>query len=108
MTAVEILKKARGLISKPETWTYGVSARDRVGRWVGPLSDPACRWCATGALWRAADGKRGWYVQACGLLSVTIMQQRNWSIAEFNDRSTHGQVLGIFDQAIQQAESETP
>lgn len=50
MTELEILKAARELISVPERFTTGTSARDKLGNEVHPKSEDASCWCAIGAV----------------------------------------------------------
>jgi hypothetical protein len=56
LTAKEkkIVKKARELIASPDRWTQGAFAVTRQGLKVHPCSHDAYRFCAHGAVRRAA------------------------------------------------------
>lgn len=52
--ALDILRRAKQLISVPERWTTKAAARDQLNREVGATDPFACRWCLLGALRHAA------------------------------------------------------
>ena len=102
VTALEVLKAARELISRPEAWTQGVWARDASGEKVLSTSREAVCWCALGAVTRSA----------CNALEqeVAFTELRQGTtgfggIGDFNDQSSHGEVLALFDRAIVRLEA---
>lgn len=54
MTLADDLRAAKKVIDTPEKWTKEAMARDSDGRIVFANSPDACRWCAAGAVERAA------------------------------------------------------
>lgn len=104
--SVEILKAAQELISIPERWTKGGSARDNLGRVVYAASPAACCWCAFGAVSRMGCPELDWYLVAAAGLDPDAT-----GIAGFNDdpATTHADILALFDRAIElAAEEPTP
>jgi hypothetical protein len=113
-SVVDVLRAARERISDPERWTKGESAKNAQGEWTTASASDACRWCAVGAVWceagatlmpgspeikalnaavRDLDGRRG------------VGEVSGWPVARFNDskRTDHGEVLDLFDRAIELA-----
>ena len=111
-TTKAILVKARGKIAKPENWCKSVAARNK-DYGVCSISDPnACKWCATGAM--ASVMPRGFirnfehryaYMKAGDLLDSFSMEN---SVMFYNDRkrTTHADILAVFDRAIEAAEQQ--
>lgn len=90
-----VLRKARELIEWG--WTGGVRARTAGGAQVHPLHPLATRFCLTGAIWRATEGK-WWprqraYRQLRQALDV-------WVLHKFNDSHRQADVLAALDDAI--------
>jgi hypothetical protein len=103
MNTVEILEKARELISDESRWTKGEFAINAKGEFVDIMSPEACKFCADGALMRVATGEGGLRDKNYGrafkkLCAVT--PSGFGSIISFNDKATHVQVLEVFDRAI--------
>lgn len=94
-TTKQILIEARERISKEENWTKGTMARDTNGYEVGARDPKATCWCSLGAI-RAATNE-GWADAAYRGFEAVV---GNLTIVEFNDFSTHEQVLAAFDKAI--------
>ena len=98
--AVAVLERARELISDPERWTQRAFARNSVGEATSASGPGATCWCALGAIARE-EGRSG---------SGAVRQLREGAglhgtgtylgIADFNDVSTHAEVLAAFDKAI--------
>lgn len=107
-TPLGVLKQARKLIAKPESWTQG-DYRCQVGERNGK---PVFAYCAMGAIEAAidteADRASGYklYDAATTMLSGGLPPRVGHGIITFNDRSgrTHAQVLALFDRAIAKAE----
>jgi hypothetical protein len=94
---VEVLKKARGLISDPKHWTQGTFAKDAYGREVDPEDDQAICFCAIGAIHAAAGGMNEDCGRAIWDLRIRTPER---SVSEFNDHRSHAEVLELFDDAI--------
>lgn len=105
---IEILSKAKDLISDPAKWTTGASYRDAKGRDVS-YSAKVCSFCAIGAINAIANptaSVRIWPEQeeAFTLLQrVIVANSDDGYISAFNDNHTHAEVLAMFDLAIKNA-----
>ena len=105
MEAVEVLRKARALISDPARWTRGNYASGPDGKPRRPLDRDAVQWCALGAIGRVA------YSSRCGELAMvalrdTTVRAANVGAATYNDRKGHAAVLAAFDETIARLEAE--
>jgi hypothetical protein len=85
MTKKEALLKTKELIATPDKWTQGVDARNIVGQPVDPKSKRAVCYCLYGAL-----------------IKVT----NDVDDAEFNDSSTHEQVLELINKTLEDYEND--
>ena len=109
MEPIETLKAARELISDPARHTTGALARNAAGHICDPNSSNAVRFCALGAIRRAAKAER---LPICPgtseLLQAAKEMNHFWSpgVVEINDFGTHADVLTMFDRAIALAENE--
>lgn len=105
MHPVDILKKAREILSDSRRWCKHESAVRENGARVDPLSLDACRWCATGALCKAS----GTYGSLELMDSIELLEAECCvQVVDFNDlpSTTHEDILRVFDQAILSAEGE--
>lgn len=68
LEAAQILENAGLVLSLPEWWTQGVSARDKSGNVTGSLADGACCFCAVGAI----------VAQRESLVDMTTRTAQNW------------------------------
>lgn len=108
-TAVEILKAARAVIEKPESWTKGYYAKAEDRTWTISNGPKAVCFCSIGAI-EKATGKvhygGGWPFEAEYMLRRAADVS---NIADFNDapERTHEEVLAIFDRAIELAVEES-
>ena len=108
--ALTVLALARDLLADEARWCKGDDALSRRGRAVDPCGRWAVRWCAAGAVERAAGGgaiaARGRATaEAWGLL-LWACPGRN--VEQFNDAPTamHSDVLAMFDRAIELARAK--
>lgn len=101
MTPLQILTRARKLLSNPKRWCQWTSARDKRGLPTLPLSDNAVSFCAYGAIARTYNGSIG--------LCRTILDKeagriskKSGDFVKYNDARgrTHAQILALFDSAI--------
>jgi hypothetical protein len=98
-TTKDILIKAREIISDEKNWTQKAQARDKDGHEVSYLRPWAVCFCSVGAVERASIGHPRRALAALDFLSGEICS----NIAEFNDTSSHAEVLAMFDKAIANA-----
>jgi len=98
---VEVLRGARGLIADPERWTRQTNARDANGDAIHPCQSGATRWCASGALIRAAA--RG-HVLGEVKARRALEAATPLSLVSVNDKCGHQRVLALFDWAIARLE----
>jgi hypothetical protein len=90
----DLLIKARNLIRAKSRWTQGALARDKNGKECGSSSPKAVCWCAEGALSHFNRGRLS--VPALIALDGYVPS----SVADFNDKSTHKDVIALFNKAI--------
>lgn len=108
-TIIDVLRKARELIARPEGWTKRANARDARGGIVGVGSGRATCFCAVGALWHA-DAPNFHSVRALrDALESVLPAGVAIEIEAFNDDpgTTHADVLALFDRAIAAEEART-
>jgi hypothetical protein len=102
----QIIARALDLIAEQERWTRGALARtsnDRPCSW----SDPhAAKFCAVGALNRAAtEAIKGWGCSRAMEAQDFIMAANNRggdALLDFNDEEGHSAVIGLFKTALGQ------
>lgn len=118
--AVELLERARALISAPEAWLDGTHrgnvtacATTREGAPVSPGDQRAVRFCAVGAIGRAAGCEP--QVDETEIAALSPAMEEAGRIADrllgaaadgrwiglVNDDETHAAVLATFDRAIE-------
>jgi hypothetical protein len=113
MDTIEVLEKARELISAPERWTYGMLARNQRGLSVDPLSDEAVSWCLSGALGKySPPDYPGWNVshiwsEAFGAIEETCCALQDCRLVEFNDKANHCEILHVFDVTIERLKGQS-
>lgn len=102
MNTVEVLEKARELISDESRWTQGAFSRDRWGLAVNLHSEKASCFCSVGAL--AKSGALHEKASLLNELPSPILKafgfRRNIQLVRFNDSGDHASVLAAFDRAI--------
>jgi hypothetical protein len=103
----QLLIDARALLAERNRWTKGVFARTAQGHAIA-WDDPAARrWCAVGALRRAALDvvhDRELAERIADDVEKTACHGR-WlrSLVVLNDFSSHKRVLALLDQAIERS-----
>lgn len=105
-SAIEILTGVRDLLSDPERWTQGASARNAAGEPIDVHSEDATCFCAVGAFYRVGfpDGNTADPVQddvywkARGLVDRLLPGTK--SIIAVNDLDGREAVLNLLDKAI--------
>lgn len=113
MKDIELLKKAREIISKPENWTKNSFAKDAYGCSTMITNKEAVCFCSIGAVRRALDvldypddGEVTYHSAIDRLRQFVHTSNRNtgsWAtLAGYNDHAdrTHTDILAMFDKAI--------
>ena len=101
----QVLVNARALIADPEHWTSHALAYTADGQLVGWHNRAASKWCAVGAIYRAAYDLVGDQKEAIRIgneLANSICPRR-WlpsALPRINDRRGHAAVLAVFDKAL--------
>ena len=104
----QVLINARALIADPAHWTRGTIARTANGRKVEWHDQSATKWCAMGAMYRAAYDLVGDQKQAVRIGNdlANSIRPRRWlhgGLPLINDVRGHTVVLAVFDKALQAA-----
>ena len=94
-TEADKLRAARALIEDPKRWCQCNYAISRLGNSVKPTSKRAVKWCAVGACIKIG-------ASTDLLRDVAICRD----IVSTNDCNGHGEVMAMFDRAIQLAEEQ--
>ncbi len=101
---LKVLKKARKLILKG--WTRQTFARDKHGNVVHPNSKKACKFCASGAIGRFANGA-AFYEAFTAVEEFIPIKGLCRSLPLFNDaQSSKWPVVALFDAAIAKLEAK--
>jgi hypothetical protein len=101
---IEVLRKARDLLSQPGAWTKGHLARDGAGYPVDPLSGDGACFCIVGAIDFITRDNHEMHDAARSELRKGMS---GIGLASFNDsQDTVEPVLELFDKAIARLESE--
>jgi hypothetical protein len=106
MTAHEILIAARARIAQPERWTKKAFARNALGQEVFPISASAVCWCMMGAMRSVAytTTSDGYFVIHSVDPAETAIENAHNGLScpelNDNDKTTHADVLAMFDRAI--------
>jgi hypothetical protein len=89
-----LINRAREIIQDPACWTQSVAARDQSQRAINPRSNDAKKFCALGALNKAAH-EQGlsdrWLVELFNVLTLS-------QVIRANDSQGHSGVLALLDQ----------
>lgn len=106
MQTIEVLEKARELISDPERWTQKVQARGPGDLEVDVFSPTATKWCAIGAC-RKVSGHKDGRLLATANLGDTTRARAHCTVGTYNDKATHAQVLNVFDATIERLRGQS-
>jgi YD repeat-containing protein len=100
-----VLIRARALIANRNSWTKRAFARTAQGRTIAWNDALARRWCAVGAIRRAALELVQDTAQAERIADnvVKLVQRGRWfpRLVTINDFSSHRRVLARIDRAIE-------
>ena len=107
MKTLELLRRAKRLIKNKNNWCQGYYARDSDGQIVEANTPEARQWCATGALMKIGNDMQMTCVYGMDFCAQTeLVEGTTKSIALFNDKFEHEDVMLMFDQAIALAREE--
>ena len=112
MKTSEILIAARGLIADPARWTRKAYARSQEGVNVFPLGPEAVCYCALGALEKVSNVLHGYRTddqsakRAYDALKEHANRLFHTSVGQANDTRAHGDILRLFDCAIDDVQTE--
>lgn len=115
MNTTELLKKARELITDPAHWTQRRYGETEDGKILCAASMvEAYKVCAVGALYKAISNKLDHYETVLeakneltkGIDSHEEEKYKNLQITDFNDQTSHEEVLALFDTTIERLEEE--
>ena len=102
----DLLIKLKTKIQNPDNWTKYVMSRDATNFPCMPIHESACRWCLLGALESiipyARDPRAAHNILYSRLFSFTP----RGSVSDFNDSSTHEEVMTFLDKVINRVETE--
>lgn len=105
MSPAEVLRAARAKIEDPSRWLKGRYACDDGGFTIFEHSVYATSWCAVGAVGAIVSPTSPEWWEATAYLRGQV-SSRFCSVQLFNDheKTTHADVMRVFDRAIEQAE----
>lgn len=101
---LEVLKRAREMITDVNRWTTHAAARRADGSRTCSACDDAVQFCGAGSLWRAAN-ELGVDGPTVAELS-SFLSSDGLSLVVVNDNQGHAAVLEMYDRAIAQLEKE--
>jgi len=104
----QVLINARALIADPAHWTTSTLARTADDHVVDWYDRSATKWCAQGAIYRAAydlvgDPKEATRIGNEVAKSVCPTRWLRGGLPAINDARGHAAALAVFDQALQAA-----
>ncbi len=112
-SAKKVIAEAGALLRDPAYFTSGALARNRDGNVVRPNSSAAVKWCAIGALYRAAnarpearDGDVGKVAGALATLDLTSNRLFRKPISSVCDDLGHESVMQVYGAAWRLASDE--
>lgn len=105
MNTIDILKKARELISDPIHWCRGCFAKTASGERRYFLAQDAHSWCAKGAVFHFALTLDHTEV-AEAFLALEQAADTPFGVAMFNDSHEHADVMAMYDRAIASLETK--
>lgn len=114
MKMSELLRKAKALIDTEATWTTKVSARDAEGKVVASRDSTAVAYCAYGAIWHIDDTNSQADAALTRAATNTFGLREGplgdssypYSVASVNDELGFDAVHIMYDEAIEERESQ--
>lgn len=108
MELIDLLIRAREVISDPDRWTAHDFARNGVGHRVRPQDPTAVCFCSLGALAKVSkpvDASPGYTL--VDEAEFHLSQFMEGDVPLFNDTRTHQEVLAAWDEAISDLKGNT-
>ncbi len=108
MNTIELLKKARELITDPDHWVQDFFGVHQDGAPLASCAagDPgACKWCAWGAILCIRQREEGTFPITRDEAVNEIEKDLGIRLATYNDNATHKEVLSVFDTTIERLEN---
>ena len=106
MTNRELLIQAKALIAKPENWSKKAYARMDNGNECLYSFMYASKFCSFGAIYRVLYQENIVKDERKALINSAYESLKNAAgcgIMRFNDMATHGQILYVYNKAIEQS-----
>jgi hypothetical protein len=97
---IEALRQAREIIKNSDNWVRGYMAIDREDRPTSVADPNAVAFCALGAIYRVALSGKADTLKAQILLNRVARALGARDITDFNDTSTHYEVMNLFNTVI--------
>jgi hypothetical protein len=102
----QVLINARALIADPARWTQRMYASTASGQKVAWYDPSAAKWCAVGALYRAAydllgDAKEATRIGNAAAKCIRPRCRFRGGLPAMNDTQGHAAVLAAFDEALE-------
>jgi len=98
--------KVKELLADPASWTQGQFARDIWGRAVDVQGERAICWCIGGGIRKCYPDSEEWESVSKKILRVIDPafdpENKDWRlepIFDFNDKSTHAEVMKVLEEA---------
>jgi hypothetical protein len=103
----KIIEDAREIISDSKRWTRNAYARDKNGRPVCPTDPKAVRFCAWGAVLRAAyDLAPQDYMELAHATSDVVGHLDSWPLGRLNDcKNGRRKMIAVFSKALERLRS---
>lgn len=106
--AIKILEDARDVLHSPSRWTKGWYARDNKGLKCSAISDEACRYCISGALYKVESLPTNYNINLRKAEQYLEDVMNTDHIPDVNDAlsTKHKHILMAFDFAILMAKDD--
>lgn len=102
---LNVLVKARRLLSNKEKWTQGYFARNAKGKECSPTSSAAVCFCALGAV-RKVSKCRNYPVESYLHKNTKKIVGVDSSVVKINDFHGYDKTIKLFDESIKKLEKE--
>ena len=99
MTAAEILRAARELLSDPKRWSRRGGSVNARGELVGAATSECVKWPLDGALWKVAPNPTEYMEARAFVVDIVGVET-----GVFNARNDHAAILEVLDEAARRAE----
>lgn len=110
MAELDLIRRVRARLDKPEHWTRGSFARDAKGNAVVATDPKATCWCLVGAfLVESPDpvnpiNSHMATQRASKIVTIDRGSNSGSSVVTFNDGASHAEVIALLDRSIERLE----